>query len=158
MRQHRGDAFGAGAAQQRANARQQFRHRERLDDVIVGAGREPAHALAFLAARGQHDDRQRLRLRPRPQPAAQFDAGQAGQHPVEHDEIGRGLPQPRVGLVAAGDGVDLVAFGFEIVAQQRGQRLLVLDDQDVGSHPGLLFISAATLLQNSWCRPSDADR
>ena len=57
-----GDPLRAGAAQQRAHARQQFRHRERLDDVVVGAGREAAHALALLAARGQHDDRQRCGL------------------------------------------------------------------------------------------------
>ena len=38
--------------------------------------------------------------------------------------------QPRLGIVAARDGLDLVAFGLEIVAQQQRQRLLVLDDQD----------------------------
>ena len=37
-----------------------------------------------------------------------------------------------LGFVAAGDGIDLVACGFEIVAQQQRQRLLVLDDQDAG--------------------------
>ena len=34
------------------------------------------------------------------------------------------------GLVAARDGLDLVALGLEIVAQQQRQRLFVLDDQD----------------------------
>ena len=34
-----GDALGPRAAQQRAHARHQFRHRERLYDIIVGADR-----------------------------------------------------------------------------------------------------------------------
>src|SRR6202012_4498261 len=38
---HRGEPFGTCAAQQAPHPRQQFRHRERLDDVIVGAGRQP---------------------------------------------------------------------------------------------------------------------
>src|ERR1700722_14610796 len=46
--EHHGDPLGAGAAQQRADARQQFRHRERLDDIVVGGGGEPADPLAFL--------------------------------------------------------------------------------------------------------------
>ena len=153
--QHHGDALGAGPAQQRADARQQFRHRERFDDVVVGAGGKAAHPLAFLAARGQHDDRQGLRLRPRPQPPAQFDAGQAGQHPVEHDQIGGGLAQPGVGVVAPRHRIDLVAFGFEVITQQRGQRLLVFHDQDVGTHPRSP-ISAALLLQNLSDHPWDA--
>ena len=75
-----------------------------------------------------------LGLRPRAQPPAQLDAGQARQHPVEHHQIGRALLQPRVGLVAARDGLDLVAFRFEVVAQQQRQRLFVLDDQDACAH------------------------
>ena len=82
-----------------------------------------------------------LGLRPRAQPAAELDAGQAGQHPVEHDEIGRGLAQRGVGLVAARDGLDLVALGFEIVAQQQRQRLLVLDDQDAWRPSSRLLLS-----------------
>ena len=85
--EHSGDPLGVGAAQQRAHARQQFRHRERLDDVVVGAGGEAAHLLALLAAGGQHDDRQLPGFRPRAQTPAELDAGQARQHPVEHDQI-----------------------------------------------------------------------
>ena len=44
------------------------------------------------------------------------------------------LAQPGVGVVAAGDGLDLVALGLEIVAKQQRQRLLVLDDQDACAH------------------------
>ncbi len=84
---------GAGAAQQRADARQQFGDRERLDDIVVGAGGEAADALAFLAARGQHDDRQLPWSRAGAQAPAELDAGQARQHPVEDHEIGRAFLQ-----------------------------------------------------------------
>ena len=65
-RQHVGEPLGQRAPQQRAYARAQFGNRERLDDVVVGAGRQPAHALALLAAGGQHDDRQLFGLGARP--------------------------------------------------------------------------------------------
>src|SRR6185437_258415 len=64
--QYGGEPLRAGAAQQALHARQQFRHRERLDDVVVGAGGQAPHPLALLAARGQHDYRQLPRLRTRP--------------------------------------------------------------------------------------------
>ncbi len=108
--------------------------RERLDDVIVGAGGQTPDPFAFLAARGQHDDRQLPRFRPRPQAAAQFDTGQARQHPVEHDQVGNAFLQPGIGIVAAADGFDVVAFGIEVVAQQRGQRFLVFDHQNACVH------------------------
>jgi hypothetical protein len=46
--------------QQRPHPGEQFRHGERLHDIIVGPGREPAHPVRFLAPRRQHDDRQAL--------------------------------------------------------------------------------------------------
>ena len=36
------------------------------------------------------------------------------------------------------DGLDLVAFGFEVVAQQQRQRLFVFDDQDACAHVSVL--------------------
>ena len=74
----------------------ELRHRERLDDVVIGAGREPAHLLALLAARGEHDNRQLPRFRPRTQPTAELDAGEARQHPVEHDADRARSPCTRV--------------------------------------------------------------
>ncbi len=128
------DPLGLRAAQQRADAGEQLRNREGLDDVVVGAGREPADALAFLAARGEHDDRQPARLRLGPQASDELDARKPRQHPVDHREVGRGFLEAQLGLVAAPGGVDRIAFGFEIVAQEERKRLLVLDDQDSGRH------------------------
>src|SRR5262249_3639627 len=58
--------LGACTAQQALHPRQQLRHRERLDDVIVRTGGKSPHPLALLAARGEHDDRQLLGFRPCP--------------------------------------------------------------------------------------------
>src|SRR5262249_37045410 len=89
-----------GPAQQLAHPRPTFGYRERLYEVIGGSGREPADLFALLATRGQHDDRQLAGLGARPQPAAQFDAGQAWQHPVEDHQVGRAFLQTRIRFVA----------------------------------------------------------
>src|SRR5438067_3491623 len=52
-----GEALGTCPPQQALHPREKFRHRERLDDVIVGTGRQPPHPLALLAACGEPDDR-----------------------------------------------------------------------------------------------------
>jgi hypothetical protein len=49
--------LAVGAPHHRADAREQLARRERLHDVVVDARVEPADAVGFLAARGQHDDR-----------------------------------------------------------------------------------------------------
>ena len=66
----------------------------------------------------------------RPKPAADFEARDARQHPVEDHEVGRVLRQPQLRLVAALDVLDHIAFRLEIVAEQQGQIRFVLDDQD----------------------------
>src|SRR2546430_2768247 len=52
--------------------------------------------------------------------------------------IGRPLLQPRVGLVAAGDGLDLISFGIEVVTQKRGQRFLVFHHQNACAHESII--------------------
>ena len=67
----------ADPAQHRAHARDQLVERERLGDVVVGAGVQPAQPVGLLAARGQHDDRQIRGRRLAAQLAAQLEAGHA---------------------------------------------------------------------------------
>ena len=143
-REHAGDALRLGSPQQRADARQELRHRERLDDVIVGAGGEAAHALGLLAARGEHDDRQCLSFRARAQPPDQLDAGQARQHPVDDGEVRRVLLELEVRLVAAHRRLDGITLRLEIVAQEERQRLLVLDDQNSRRHSALIARATVT--------------
>ena len=47
------------------------------------------------------------------------------------------LLQPRVGLVAAGGRLDLIALGLEVVAEQHRERLLVFDNQNARVHAKL---------------------
>ena len=82
-------------------------------------------------------------FRPRAQAAAKLDPGQAWHHPVEHHQIGRHFLQAGIGLVAAGRGLDLVAFRLEVIAEQHGERLLVFDNQDAGAHVRSPYLSPA---------------
>jgi hypothetical protein len=133
-RDHLGEQVRLGTAQQAVGARQQLAHRERLDDVVVRARLETAHTVGLLAARRQHDERQALGGRLLAQAPAQLDAGQAGQHPVEDQQVGHGLAQARLGLVAVHHGLDRIACGLEVVAQQLDERLVVLHDHQARGH------------------------
>ena len=70
-----GDGFRPAAPQYGAHAGQQLGQRKRFDDIIVSADREPKHALGFIAAARQYDDRQGARRFPRPQLATDFGSG-----------------------------------------------------------------------------------
>jgi hypothetical protein len=121
-------------AQDGAQAGEELVHRERLGQVIVGALIEATDAIALVAAGRQHDDRRVARLAARAQPAADFDPRNLGQHPVEQDEIGADLVGEKQGLFAVARQRNAIAFLLEIVFEQKRQRFLVLDDQNVRNH------------------------
>jgi len=121
-------------AQHRADAGDDLGRRERLRHVVVGAGVEPAHAVALLATRRQDDDRHVPRLGPAPDLAAHLDAGQERQHPVEKHEIDRALGEDGEALLAVLRLEHLEAFLLEIIAQQRDDRRFVLDHQNDRLH------------------------
>ena len=50
------DPFRPAAAEQSVDAGHQLLYRKRLDDVVVRADGEAAHALRFFAAAADHDD------------------------------------------------------------------------------------------------------
>ena len=70
------------------------------------------------------------------QAPADFEARDARQHPVEDHEVGRIFGEAQLGLVAALDILDRIAFRLEVVAQQQRQIRFVLDDQDTGDGTG----------------------
>ncbi|MPN54547.1 hypothetical protein SDC9_202218 [bioreactor metagenome] len=76
------------AAQHGAHPSHQFLGREGFGHVIVGAGVETLHLVFLMDAGGQHDDRNLARPLVGAQLPGQRDAGLAGQHPVEDDQIG----------------------------------------------------------------------
>jgi hypothetical protein len=98
-----------------------------------------------------------LGLGTRAQAAADLDAGNARQHPVEDDEIGHIFADARFRVVAAVDDIHVETFAFEIVAQQEIERLLVLDNHDArfhGSRPQLGRLILAMLVVSSFGRSS----
>ena len=80
-------AAAGSPAQQRPYPGQQLLVRERLDQIVVGAGVEPAHPVGGRVARGEHEhQRVGASARRRSQTAR---PSRPGQHQVEHDEVGR---------------------------------------------------------------------
>ena len=51
------DVGRASTTQQRANARQQFRQRERFDQIVVGAAIQAEHTIIDPVTCGQNQDR-----------------------------------------------------------------------------------------------------
>jgi hypothetical protein len=122
-----GRAF-AGAAQHGADAGQQFARVERFRHVVVGAEFQADDAVGFLPHRGQHDDGD---VGLGAHPAREVEAGFAGQHQVQHDDVVvAGGPDaagfPRV----AGDG-DAHPVLFQEAGQQVADLAVVVDDHDV---------------------------
>ena len=76
----------ADATQVGAHPREQLLGRERLGDVVVGAGIEAAHLVAVGVERGHHDDRHLLAAGP--QGLGDLIAVHARQHEVEQHEVG----------------------------------------------------------------------
>ena len=122
-RQHRG--FRRVAARQRADARHQFGRGEGLDQVIVGAGLQPAYAVLDGIARGQQQYRGGVAARP--QAAHDFEAVDAGQADVEYRHQRRITLQEQVGLEAVARQLDLHALALQGTDQAIGKDGVVFD-------------------------------
>src|SRR6056297_4208114 len=79
---------GPGAAQLGAHPGHEFDHRIGFDHVVVRPGFQAAHAVDLFGAGRQHDDRHAARIGPGLELAADLDARDIGQHPVEYDQVG----------------------------------------------------------------------
>ena len=121
--------------EQALDPRQQLGRVERLDQVVVGAGAQPADLLLDLALGRQHDDRDVARAALlRPDLRRDLVAVELGQVDVEQDQVGRlRAPQPEpFGAVTRDD--DLVALLLERVLQETLDIRVVVDDEDLGRH------------------------
>ena len=116
------------ATDERPNARHELFDLEGLHQVVVGAGLESKDALAELAAGGEHQDRgghpSFTEL------AADREAVDVGEHPVEDDEV----VDPRWGLRErlrpGGRCICRKSFFDEDSHQETRELHVVLDDQD----------------------------
>ena len=114
-------------AQRRLDPRHQFPRAERFRDVIIRPDRQADDFIRFLGAGRQQDD---IHIRFAAQAGEQFHPIHAGQHQVEHDQIGFvGFGRFQAGR-AIGSGKDLVAFGLEIGADKVDNGGFVVDDKD----------------------------
>ena len=126
--QHLAVAAARAAPQQRAQPREQLLERERLDQVVVGARVEPAHAVGHRVARGQ--DEHRRAVAGGAQPAAHLEPVHARHQHVEHQRVGRAGRQRVERLGAVGGQLGLVALQPQRAVDRLTHRRLVVDHQD----------------------------
>ena len=115
-------------SQKSLHACHQLAHAEGLAQVIVGARLEADEAVHFLDPRRHHDDRQ---VAEAAHFLADLHAIAAGQHQVEHDQVGMIGLHPRHGVEAVRDALRFEARRLEVVGHQLGELRLVFDDQDL---------------------------
>ena len=120
------------AAQQRAHARLELGHRERLGQVIVGTEVEAVHAVLDRVARGEHEDADRGSAGA--QSAQDLEAVDVGEPDVEHDEIVDLMAEERVGVLADCRVIDRVSRARQHAHEPFGKKPVVLDDEDAHGH------------------------
>ena len=116
------------AAQQCLHPDRQFRHRHRLDDIIVGAGLEILHLAFQLAARGQDQHRHGVaHLAHAPQQAV---AGAVRQLQIQdHQVVVIGL-EIFERVRSRADAIHGIAFAPQAALKDIDEFLLVFDNQD----------------------------
>ena len=130
-----------GAAQQRAHARLEFGHRERLGQVVVGAEVEAVHAVLDRIARGQHQHAGRRA--PRTQASQDLEAVDVGQPDVEHDEIEVLGSQKQVRVAARRRLLHRVARAGQRRRQPVDQQGIILYDEYAHRGSGAFIVGAA---------------
>jgi hypothetical protein len=129
--------LGAVAApRERLQPRQELVEGERLRQVVVGAGLQPAHAVLDRVERGQ-DEHVHV-LAGGTQAAQDLEPLDARQHEIQHhDVVGSAARHPQADL-AIGRGVDLVARSRQQLPQRLDHLGRVLDEQDAHGRGGPL--------------------
>ncbi len=114
--------------EQGANAREQFRKRKWLDQIIVGAQIQSEHAVLHAVARGQ-DENWCLKMA-LSQRLQDLEPAAAWKHEVQDDQIEGLRIGPEEPVIAGRRDDDLVVLRVQGRAEHLGQFSLVLDDQD----------------------------
>jgi hypothetical protein len=129
-----GRPLSAAAPDEGTQSSNQFCKRKRFCQVVVCPDIQPGDPVVDAVARGQHEDgRPHARI---PKLPAGLEAGQPGEHDVEHDRLVRMcLCHPHRVLARDGD-VGRVSLLDQTPVEETGHLQFVLDDQD--AHPGSL--------------------
>ncbi len=131
-------AIAGDPAQLRTHARFEFVQCERLDQVVIGAKVEHAHALGQAIAGGHHQHRQAIAALA--QALQNVAAIQLRQAQVQHQQRVLGRAQRGVGVRAVVDVVDHMALPAQRGAQAGGDIRVVFSNQNAharGSCNGL---------------------
>jgi hypothetical protein len=120
------DALRAGPAQERAEAHDQLRERERLRQVIVTARIEAGNPVDERIARGQEEDG-RLHAAGTKR-VAEIAAVRVRQADVDHQRVDLRSTDPRERVGAGSDSVDYEPLLQQSAAEEASQLCVVLDD------------------------------
>lgn len=136
------EAGARGAAQDGPQPRHELFHGERLDEVVVAASGEARDPVRDAVAGGEEDDgHHRPGL---PQPVEDGESVEAGQHQIEHHDVGVELGGPaqrvltgvrghRLPALVAGDRRDEVGDGRVVVHDQEAHFFHPLIVRDVAA-------------------------
>ncbi len=123
----RGARLHGRASKQRTHVREQHAGRHGLGDELVGAELEAHDAVEILLPRGEEEDGQRGAAGPRL--AADLEPVQARQHHVQEQQVRIEVAQAPQGAVASAFPVQLQPVASQVIADEPGQALVVLDEQ-----------------------------
>ncbi|KAG1257630.1 hypothetical protein G6F65_015840 [Rhizopus arrhizus] len=126
--------LGRAAAQHGLDAGHQLFGRERLGDVVVGAGLQAVHLVLLGTLGGQHDDRDGAGALVVAQLARHGQAGRAGQHPIQQDQIGEFGADQGLGLVGVEGAQHFVPRERQVDGDQFLDCGFVFDNEDSAGH------------------------
>ena len=115
------------AAEQRRHAREHLANGERLGDVVVGADLQSGDAVGLGVAGCQHQDGHGASGLA--ELAADVGAGEAGQHPVQHESIVGARQRPLERQRPIADDFHLVPHLGEMQIEKRREVAVVFDDE-----------------------------
>ncbi len=121
---------GVGSPQQRPEPGEQLLERERLDQVVVGAGIEPVDPVVGGVACGEQQHRDVVPLGA--DAAAHLEPVDDRHHHVEHHDVGQALGEDAEGPTTVGSGGDVVALEGQAALEAVPDIGFVVDDQDGG--------------------------
>ena len=126
--QPRGFRRRGGATNQRLDPGQQFGKRERLREIVVAAGLEPADPIVDGALRAQEKDGRRLARGP--EAFDQADAVELGQHHVDDGGVVVRRLDERQARLAVGGMIDRIPRLLQAAGDERGNLGIIFDDED----------------------------
>ena len=144
----------AGAAQQRSQPRAELLQRERLDEVVVGAGVEAFDAVGDGVARGQHQHRRAVAGGA--QAPADLEPVGLGHQDVEDDRVRRRVGERVERLRPVGGELHAVAVHPQRAIQRVADRGFVVHHED--AHRRILWELTENRVRSGYSQGSSGRR